>query len=531
MTQTAFDPTKRFAWQSLRSYADQELSSLKQLSADAARADRYEFRHRGLHLDLSKCRIDAELLGLGLHQLDQLQLSQQMAALQAGAELNTSEGRAALHTLVRAERAPHERLREAFEDVLEQRERMLTIAQSLFEHAGSRVGLVDADRVINIGIGGSDLGPRLVADALAGEPGPQLRFVANVDGHALDQALLGANAARTLFVVSSKTFGTRETLLNALSARQWLRDNGVAEEQLSRHFVGCSANPKAAATFGVGAVVAFNESVGGRYSLWSSVGLAAAAGIGRDAFQQLLAGAAAMDEHCLQAPLSRCLPVMAALAHCMDRILWGYPTRAVVAYDERLGLLPSFLQQLEMESNGKAVDHAGQSLDHPAAAVIWGGTGTAGQHAYFQSLHQGLDVVPADFLGCITPGHQRPEHHRVLLANMLAQSAALLQGSTIDPDSDLALAAARLCPGGRPSTTLLLERLDPASLGALLAFYEHKVFVQSCIYGNNPFDQWGVELGKQIAGGVEQALCNHDHSLDFDPSTNALIRRIRARSS
>ncbi|MCB1606854.1 MAG: glucose-6-phosphate isomerase, partial [Xanthomonadales bacterium] len=487
-------PSPRFSWQAMRDYARSELPSLRDLSADPARCERYEFRFQGLHLDLSKCRIDSELLGLGLGQLDRLDLSGQLRELQAGARLNRSEDRPALHSLVRAESSPHPSLNQAHSEVLEQRESMLTLAQALFEHAGSQVGLIDADRVINIGIGGSDLGPRLVADALTAEPGPELRFVANVDGHALNLALRGANPERTLFVVSSKTFGTRETLLNALSARQWLREHGVSEDRLSRHFVGCTAKPAAAGAFGVGRMVAFDQSVGGRYSLWSSVGLAAAAGIGRSAFEQLLAGAAAMDRHCLEAPMIRCLPVLAALAQCMDRVLWSYPTRAVVAYDERLSLLPAFLQQLEMESNGKAVDDHGQRLDHPAAAVIWGGTGTAGQHAYFQSLHQGLDVVPVDFLGCIAPGHQRLEHHQVLLANMLAQSAALLKGSAVDSESDPALAAARLCPGERPSTTLLLERLDPATLGALLAFYEHKVFVQSRIYGNNPFDQWGVEL-------------------------------------
>ncbi len=525
MTERA-SPTPRFNWQALRDYAESQLPGLRQLSDDAARCERYGFRFGGLHMDLSKCRIDAELLGLSAAQLDRLQLRRQLHDLQMGARLNRSEDRAALHSLLRAQRLPHPSLQAPYDNVLAQRETMLELAQALYEHSGSRLGLVDADRVINIGIGGSDLGPRLVADALADRSAPELGFVANVDGHALDTALRGAQAERTLFVVSSKTFTTRETMLNALSAKQWLREQGIAEAQLHRHFVGCSANPSAAEAFGIGRVVAFDESVGGRYSLWSSVGLVAAAGIGRDAFQALLAGAAAMDQHCLEAPLLRCLPVLAALVQCMDRVLWAYPTRAVVAYDERLRLLPAFLQQLEMESNGKAVDDHGQPLPHPAAAVIWGGTGTAGQHAYFQSLHQGVDVVPVDFLGCIAPGHQRTEHHRVLLANMLAQAAALLRGSEHSGD-EAALAAARLCPGERPSTTLLIERLDPHSLGALLAFYEHKVFVQSRIYGNNPFDQWGVELGKQIAGGVERALGDPDQVLEFDPSTNALIRRIR----
>ncbi len=522
---------KPFQWQALQARAERALPALQVLAADAARAELFEFRFDGLHLDLSRCRIDAPLLALAIDQLEQIGLEQQRQALFDGAIVNVSEQRPALHPLLRASAPYHPDQAAMFGQMLAARERMLELAAAVREGRAEAQGLVNARCVVNLGIGGSDLGPRLVADALA-DGKVAVHFVANVDGHALARLLPKLNAAQTLFVVATKSFSTRETLLNAASAKAWLRQQGICEADLPRHFLVCSARPDRALDFGAAEVLPFAEGVGGRYSLWSTVGFSAAVALGPDRYRDLLAGAEALDRHFLQAAADRNLPVLLAVAHALDRVLWGCSSRAVVPYDERLALLPSFLQQLEMESNGKGVDDAQQPLPHAAAPVIWGGVGTDGQHAYFQSLHQGRDVVPVDFLAAICPDHALFEHHDVLLANLLAQSAALLQGSGIDAADTPAdpLARARQCPGGRPSTVLLVERLTPTTLGALLALYEHKVYVQSRIFGNNPFDQWGVELGKQIAAAIEPALADRPaaQARGFDPTTEALLRRIRA---
>jgi glucose-6-phosphate isomerase len=507
------------------------LPSLQELASDATRAEQFEFRFDGLHLDLSRCRVDAPLLALAIDQLARIGFESQRRALFNGEIVNVSEQRPALHPLLRASAPYHPNQAQQHEGMLAARNRMLLLAESVRQGRAAEHGLVDAACVVNLGIGGSDLGPRLIADAL-GDGRMDVHFVANVDGHALARLLPRLNAARTLFVVASKSFSTRETLLNAASAKAWLRQQGIAEAALPSHFLVCSARPDRAHAFGAAEVLPFAEGVGGRYSVWSTVGFAAAVATGADRYKRFLAGAEAMDRHFLATAPERNLPVLFGIAQALDRVLWNCASRAVVPYDERLALLPAFLQQLEMESNGKGVDEFQQPLHHAAAPVIWGGVGTDGQHAYFQALHQGRDVVPVDFLATICPDHDLDEHHQVLLANLLAQSAALLHGSSIGHAGEPA-APERHCPGGRPSTVLLLERLTPATVGALLALYEHKVYVQSRIFGNNPFDQWGVELGKRIAVSIEPALADRAGAgrpagPGFDPTTDALLRRIRA---
>ncbi|MEZ5441430.1 MAG: glucose-6-phosphate isomerase [Lysobacterales bacterium] len=511
-----------FPWSRLQAHAA-SMPALQSLADDAPRGEQLRFDFAGLHLDLSRARIDIELLQLAIEGLQASGLQADRQALFEGELINDSELRPALHPLLRASTPTHERLAPMHAEIVAARSRMLQITEALRGGRGSEVGLIDARAVVNLGIGGSDLGPRLVCEALGDDRLP-VHFVANVDGHAF--ARLAPRLPReTLFVVTSKSFSTRETLLNADSARQWLKGQGVADAELSRHFVVCTARPDRAERFGAAAMLPFAEGVGGRYSLWSTVGFAIAVALGATGFQDLLAGAEAMDQHFLQAPAARNLPVLLGLVHALDRALWHCPTRAVVPYDERLALLPAFLQQLEMESNGKGVDRRQQPLGIGVAPVVWGGVGTDGQHAYFQSLHQGVDVVPVDFLAPIRPDHALREHHNVLLANLLAQSAALCQGQELPPEDPLR--AARACPGGRPSTVLLLDQLDAHSLGALLALYEHKVFVQSVVAGINPFDQWGVELGKAIASQIEPALAG-DGEQRFDPTTESLLRRIRS---
>ncbi|HKR23644.1 MAG TPA: glucose-6-phosphate isomerase, partial [Allosphingosinicella sp.] len=363
--------------------------------------------------------------------------------------------------------------------------------------------------ILHIGIGGSALGPALLVDALGDRAGGRYdaATVSNVDGLALEQALARFDPGATLIAIASKTFTTTETMLNARSALAWLEAAGVADPY--GRVIALTADPEKAIAFGVDEtrILPFAESVGGRFSLWSSVGFPAALALGWDAFESLLEGAAAMDRHFRFAPLEANAPVLAAFVDRYYANVRGAETRAVFAYDERLRLLPSYLQQLEMESNGKQAARA-------TAPVVWGGVGTDAQHAVFQLLHQGTHLVPVEFVAAIEGGDSLdPDHHHQLLANCFAQGAALMAGRASDDPH-------RAYPGDRPSTTILLDRLDPATLGALLAFYEHRTFANAALLGINPFDQFGVELGKEMAKALDDVSDG-----DFDPSTRALIAK------
>jgi glucose-6-phosphate isomerase len=393
--------------------------------------------------------------------------------------------------------------------------------------------------IVHIGIGGSDLGPRLIWEALKPlAPQIELRFAANVDPAELAQALTGLDPAETLLVVVSKTFTTLETLTNAEAARAWLR--AALGAGADSHLVAVSAAPDKAQAFGVPAaqVFAFWDWVGGRYSLWSAVGLSCAIALGFDVFERLLVGAAAMDGHFREAPLAANAPVLLALAHVFNRNGLGRPMRAVVPYAQRLRLLPDFLQQLEMESNGKRVDAQGRPVVRATAAAVFGDAGTNGQHAFFQLLHQGTDVIPVDILAVRQGSEGDPAAQKKLLANAVAQAEALMVGrSEAEVRAELeakglpaaaieALAPQRTFPGDRPSSFLLLDRLDPERLGALIALYEHKVFVEGVLWGINSFDQWGVELGKTLATRVLAEL-EGGPAGEHDPSTAALIAKLR----
>jgi glucose-6-phosphate isomerase len=384
----------------------------------------------------------------------------------------------------------------------------------------------DVTDIIHIGIGGSALGPALLVDALGRDgDGPRVHVVANIDGEALSRATAACDPARTRLVIVSKTFTTTETMTNAASACDWLAAHGVADPRARA--IAVTAAPEKAAAWGAGAVLPFAETVGGRYSLWSAVGLPLALRCGWPVFQALLDGAAAMDAHFRAAPMAANAPVLAGLLDVWAARYLRQPVRGVFAYDERLRLLPAFLQQLEMESNGKQVTRDGAPVAGPTAAVTWGGTGTDAQHAVFQLLHQGTVVGPVEFVAVRVPGHGlAATHHRQLLANCFAQGAALLRGRTPAEalalsGGDAALAAAKTFPGNRPSATILLDRLDAATLGALLAFYEHRTFVAAVVMGINPFDQMGVELGKEMA---TRLLAGGDTG--FDASTAALMARL-----
>ena len=425
-------------------------------------------------------------------------------ALFAGEAVNNTEGRAAEHTAERGEgnadsvaqaKALHNRMR-ALIDAIE---------------AGA---LGEIRHILHIGIGGSALGPKLIVDALDGDGVRyDVGIVSNVDGTALERAIEGFDPHTTLIAIASKTFTTSETLLNAASAINWMVEGGV-EDPYGR-VIALTAAPDKAIEWGVDEtrILPFTESVGGRYSLWSSIGFPAALALSWDAFESLLEGAAEMDRHFRLSAPNENIPLIAAFIDQYYSRVMHCQTRALFAYDERLALLPSYLQQLEMESNGKAVQLDGSPVDGPTAAITWGGVGTDAQHAVFQLLHQGTILSPVEFIASIEPGHALdPAHHRALLVNCFAQGAALMRGKDNDADP------ARAYPGNRPSTTILLEDVTPHALGALIAFYEHRTFANAVLMGINPFDQFGVELGKEIAKSIEA-----DGAKGFDPSTMALI--------
>ncbi len=475
-------------------------------AAEADRLERLTLDEAGLHFDFSKTHLGKAALDGFLRLAGAVDLAGHREALFAGEIVNITEGRPAEHSAERGEGAPESVARARR---LQARERTLIDAIE----AGA-FGAVSS--VVHVGIGGSALGPELLVDALGrGELRFDLSIVSNVDGAALEVALADLDPHETLLVIASKTFTTTETMLNAGSVIDWMMQGGVTDP--FGRTVALTASPDKAIAFGIDEtrILPFSESVGGRYSLWSSIGFPAALALGWEAFENLLEGAAAMDRHFRLAPPERNAPLLAAFVDRYYANVRGAETRAVFAYDERLRLLPAYLQQLEMESNGKSVRIDGAPVGRASAPITWGGIGTDAQHAVFQLLHQGTHLVPVEFVAVAEAGDSLdPEHHRQLLANCFAQGAALMAGrASEDPH--------RSYPGDRPSTTILVDRLDAYSLGALIAFYEHRTFANAVLLGINPFDQFGVELGKEMAKRLDD-----QSALDFDPSTMSLIRRV-----
>lgn len=469
-----------------------------------ARIDSLVRKVAGIRFDWTKTHLDDRLIAAFGALADAAGLDEARSALFDGKPVNVTEERAAEHT---AERGVGEAESVALSRAFHNRMRAL-------------IDAIDAgvfgpvQHIVHIGIGGSALGPDLLVDALGRDSGRfDVAIVSNVDGAALAEALDGFDPAATLIAIASKTFTTTETLLNARSAIEWLAEGGV-HDPLAQ-VVALTAMPDRAVEWGVDEtrVLPFKESVGGRYSLWSSIGFPAALALGWEAFEELLDGAAEMDRHFRDSAWGENVAVLAAFADLTYTQLMGCQTRALFAYDERLRLLPSYLQQLEMESNGKRVTRDGVPLTRPSAPITWGGVGTDAQHAVFQLLHQGTHLVPVEFVAAIEPGHDfDPEHHSVLLGNCIAQGAALMAGraNAADPARDY--------PGDRPSSTLLLDRVDPRTLGALIAFYEHRTFANAVLLGINPFDQFGVELGKEMAKAIDG-----DGDVRFDQATQALL--------
>jgi glucose-6-phosphate isomerase len=473
----------------------------------------------------------------------------------AGAPINSTEGRAVLHVALRHQ-GPSFVVdgKDLMPDVRAVLARMRQFTDALRNGQWRGYTGKSIRSVVNIGIGGSDLGPMMVTQALSPYAMKDLasHFVSNVDGSALAETLRVCDPETTLFIVASKTFTTQETLANAHSARRWLVAHAKAESAVSNHFVAVSTNAKAVREFGIDVANMFEfwDWVGGRYSLWSAIGLSIACAVGMDRFEELLAGAHAMDEHFRHTPFERNLPVLLGLLGVWYTNFLGAESHAVLPYDHYLARLPAYLQQADMESNGKGVTREGAAIrSYKTGPIVWGEPGTNGQHAFFQLLHQGTRLVPADFIGCMETHHAREQsalglegalgHHRMLVANFLAQTEALLRGkSEAEVRAELAargmagaridaLAPHKVFEGNRPTTTILLRKLTPRSLGTLLALYEHKIFVQGTVWGVNSFDQWGVELGKELANRLLNELDPAAPMGAHDPSTTRLLRVIR----
>lgn len=513
------------AWDAFESAArkDGETRIVDHFAADPDRLGRLTIEGAGLSLDLSKQPWSAAGVAAGLALVEAAGLEDRRRRLFAGEIANVTENRAVLHMALRAPAGARYSAvgRPVSEGVEAVRAAMRAFVMDV---RGGKVRGATGKlfrHVLHIGIGGSDLGPRMVWRALRPlDTTLDVQFVGNVDPSDIASAMATLDPETTLVVVVSKTFTTQETMANAAAARAWLQ--GALGEAGDSHLVACSTNLEACAAFGIpeSRVFGFEDWVGGRYSIWSAVGLSVAIGLGWDAFEGLLAGAARMDDHFRGAPAERNAPVMLALAHIFNRNGLGRPVRVVEPYSERLGLLAAYLQQLEMESNGKRVTEAGAPVGRATSTAVFGNAGTNDQHAFFQMLHQGTDVIPVDFIAVARSNEGPPRQHAMLLANAVAQAEALMTGSAnaAEPHRDF--------PGDRPSSFILLERLTPQSLGALLALYEHKVFVEGVLWGVDSFDQWGVELGKTLAGRVLAELEGGAPG-EHDPSTAALIGRLR----
>ena len=537
------------AWQALVAHQARFSSAhLRDLFAsDPQRFERFSLELEGLLVDFSKQRIDDTTLRLLVDLAETARLGEWRARLFAGDKINFSEQRAVMHPALRYLKlgAFPSAAWDVMPEVRAVRAQMRAFSERV--RGGLWRGFSgEAIRdVVNIGIGGSDLGPKMVVRTLSAyqRSGLRMHFVSNVDSAHLAKLLDSLDPRSTLFVVASKTFSTQETMLNAHTARAWLcaaAGEGWARA-LPLHFVAVTSDVGRAATFGLPEANVFRmwDWVGGRYSLWSAVGLPIALAIGMNGFERLLAGAQAMDTHFCEAPFDKNLPVLMALIGVWNTNFLGASTSAVLPYNESLRFLPSFLQQLEMESNGKTVGRDGLPLSCQANPIVWGEIGSNGQHAFFQLLHQGGWLVPSDFIASAQSDFPLPGHQAPLMANFLAQSAALAFGKTeaearaeleaagIAADQIAALLPHKVFAGNQPSTTIFLPRLDPFHLGMLLALYEHKVFVQGVVWGINSFDQWGVELGKQLAGRLLPALQGEGDTVGLDQSTRALIAWCR----
>jgi glucose-6-phosphate isomerase len=541
--------TRSTAWQALSSHhADIRKQTMRDMfQADAKRFEKFSLQLDGILLDYSKNLITTETLALLLDLARQSNLNDWIERQFTGEKINTSEARAVLHTALRS---PADRT------VLVDGKNVIPDVHRVLDHIrryteAVRSGAVKGytgkkiRHIVNIGIGGSALGPLMTCEALKpyGSPDLTAHFISNVDATDIAETLKLLNAETTLFIISSKTFTTQETITNARTARAWLVQRLGCEDAVAKHFAAVSTNLAETSKFGINPenVFEFWDWVGGRYSLWSAIGLPIALYIGMENFERLLAGAHAMDEHFRHAPLEENMPVIMGMLGIWYGNFFGAGSYAILPYDQYLQKFPAYLQQLEMESNGKRVDRDGNAVDYDTHFTVWGEPGTNGQHSFYQLIHQGTRMVPADFLAPLTSQNPIGEHHAMLLSNCFAQTEALMLGKTeaearaeltaqgLKGDALEALLPYKVFPGNRPTNTLLFDKLDPYTLGMLVALYEQKVFVQSVVWNINAFDQWGVEFGKQLANKLLPELRSKEHVASHDSSTNNLINLYRNR--
>ncbi|WP_095109527.1 glucose-6-phosphate isomerase [Pseudomonas sp. Irchel 3E20] len=546
---TPHDVTALPAWQALNDHrqAMQDFSMREAFNSDPQRFSQFTLSSCGLLLDYSKNLITTQTRERLVTLANEVKLKDAIKALFEGEIVNSSEGRPALHTALR--RPVGDKLSVNGVNVMPDVHKVLNQITELVGriHDGLWRGYTEKPitDVVNIGIGGSFLGPELVSEALLSyaQKGVRCHYLANIDGSEFHELAQKIRAETTLFIVSSKSFNTLETLKNAQAARAWYLAQGGSEAELYKHFIAVSSNNAAAVAFGIREENIFPmwDWVGGRYSLWSAIGLPIALAIGMSNFKELLSGAYTMDQHFQNAPFEQNMPVLLALLGVWYGNFWGAQSHAILPYDHYLRNITKHLQQLDMESNGKSVRQDGTPVSTDTGPVIWGGVGCNGQHAYHQLLHQGTQLIPADFIVPIVSFNPVADHHQWLYANCLSQSQALMLGKTraeaeaelrdkgLSEDEVQKLAPHKVIPGNRPSNTLVVERISPRRLGALVALYEHKVFVQSVIWGINAFDQWGVELGKELGKGVYNRLIGSEETPADDASTQGLIDYFRGR--
>lgn len=537
------DPRSTRAWPLLQLNADQMRStSIRDLfDRDPERFSHFSIQLEDLFFDYSRNLLSRETFSLLLQLAAECRVKESIASLFSGDPINETEKRSVLHTALRD--FSGNPVLSGGEDVMPEVRASLKKIKNFCRsvHKAGHTGYTGKriKYIVNIGIGGSDLGPAMVTGALRPYQvnGIETFFVSNVDGAEISEVLKKVRPERTLFLVVSKTFTTQETMTNAQTARKWFLEKAGQEKHIARHFVAVSANEKEAISFGIDRenIFTFRDWVGGRFSLWSPVGLSIALSIGYRNFEKLLKGANSTDRHFLETAPEKNIPVIMALLGTWYNNFLGSRSEAILPYDQRLARFPAYLQQAAMESNGKSTDRKGEEVDYPTAPVTWGEPGTNGQHAFFQLLHQGTQLIPCDFIACVQPHHEYDHHHEILLSHFFAQTEALANGKTeeeaqdemekqgLTKDEIAGLLPFKVFRGNRPSNTILLKKLTPYNLGSLIALYEHKIFVQGIIWNIYSFDQWGVELGKQLAGKILPELQSRDNTETEDPTTNGLI--------
>jgi glucose-6-phosphate isomerase len=539
------------AWQALKTHYEEikDLHLRNLFEQDPQRFEKFSLTLNDILLDYSKNRVTQETMSLLLKLAVQADVTGYIERMFAGNKINGTEGRAVLHVALRnrSNRPIYVDGEDVMPGVNAVLKKMAHFCRKVRDGIWKGYTGKTITDIVNIGIGGSDLGPAMATEALKpyGKPGLNPHFVSNIDGTHLVETLKTIDPETTLFIIASKTFTTQETLTNAHSARDWLLKKAGDRSAVARHFVAVSTNAEKVSEFGIdtGNMFEFWDWVGGRYSLWSAIGLSIALYIGMENFESMLAGAHDMDEHFRTTPLDKNMPVVLALLGVWYNNFFNAQTHAILPYDQYLHRFPAYFQQGDMESNGKGVNRQGERVDYSTGPVIWGEPGTNGQHAFFQLIHQGTKLIPADFLAPIDSQNPLGRHHEILLSNYFAQTEALMKGKTgdevrsellesgLDPETAEALLPHKVFTGNRPTNSILFRKLDPKTLGSLIALYEHKIFVQGVIWHINSFDQWGVELGKQLAKVILPELEKADPTASHDASTNGLINYYKSNRS